>query len=139
MTEPCVAVGIVPIGLAEAAINEAFTASAGNSTPIAFAPTEDGACPIVTAGSFRTDDGTSGRGASSATNLSMSTRRAFRALAKTRSWFSVVRWGRRIRTALRLRSPDASRSRMMGNLRQARAAWMRFEAVSSDNWRACRQ
>jgi hypothetical protein len=96
---------------------------------------EDCGPDALVGASLRTEEGTSGRGASSATNLSMSTLRAFRARPRTRSWFSIVRWGRSIRTALRLSSPEASSSKIRGNFRQARAAWMRFDAASSENRR----
>src|SRR5207249_8828379 len=71
-------------------------------------------------GSLRTEDGTSGRGASSATRASISRRLRPLALASTASWFSRVRCGRRIRTEVRDTAPETRASRMTGKSRQAR-------------------
>src|SRR5258707_5549855 len=70
-------------------------------------------------GSLRTEDGTSGRGASSAIRASISRRLRPLDRASTASWFSSVRCGRRIRTDVRDTAPEASRSRIIGKSRQA--------------------
>src|SRR4029079_12232573 len=83
-------------------------------------------------GSFRTDVGTSDRGASSATNASISRRLRPLALASTASQFSAVRcwWSRRMDVSDI--APDANDSRMAGKRRQAFATVMRLHAASSD-------
>src|SRR5260221_10119721 len=68
----------------------------------------------VAVGSLRTEDGTSGRGASSATRASIRRRLRPQALASTASWFSGVRCGRRIRTEVRDMGPEARASRVTG-------------------------
>ena len=105
--------------IADGGAEEVAMSSAGSSACEACTPSERSASVVLDTATFRTEDGTSGRGASSATSLSMSTRRALRAWPRTRSWFSIVRRGRSIRTALRLSSPEARPSRMTGNFRQA--------------------
>src|SRR5260221_9097813 len=79
-------------------------------------------------GTLRTEEGTSGRGANSATRASISRRRRPQALARTASWFSVVRCGRSSRTEVRDIAPEARWSRITGKLRHARAAWVRLQA-----------
>ena len=93
----------------------------------------------VAVGSFRTEDGTSGRGASSAIRASISRRLRPLARASTASWFSGVRCGRSIRTEVRDIAPEASRSRITGKRRQARAAWIRLQVASSESRSTCVQ
>src|SRR6266536_1741606 len=97
------------------------------------ADTGAGAATGAMVGSFRLEDGTSARGASCATRASISRRLRPQALASTASWFSRVRCGRRIRTEVRDTAPEASRSRIIGKSRQARAAWIRLQVASSES------
>jgi len=90
-------------------------------------------------GSFRTEDGTSGRGANSAIRASIWRRLRPPALARTASWFSGVRCGRSMRTDVRDMAPEASRSRITGKSRQARAAWIRLQVASSESRSTCVQ
>jgi hypothetical protein len=85
---------------------------------------------------FRTVLGRSGRGASSATKASISRRLLSLAFARTDWWFSAVRCGASRRTEVRLKEPEASRSRISGKRRHARAASIRLHAASSERRRA---
>jgi hypothetical protein len=84
---------------------------------------------------LRTDGVTSGCGDSSATRASISERALFAARASTDSQFSAVRCGPMRRTAVRLRVPEASRSRILGNRRHADTAASREQAASSESSR----
>jgi hypothetical protein len=98
-----------------------------------------GAAADFAVGSFRTVGGTGGCGRSVATSCSTSRLLFWCAAASTRSWFSGVRCGASRHTAVRCSDPLASRSRMMGNFRAARAASIRPYAACSDKWRVCVQ
>src|SRR6266851_7001885 len=87
----------------------------------------------VMLGSFRTEGGTSGRGANSATRVSISRRLRPQALARTASWFSGVRCRLSNRTEVSDSAPEARWSRIAGKLRQARAASIRLQAASSES------
>jgi hypothetical protein len=86
----------------------------------------------VAAESFRTTVGASGRGASVATRMSISSRVPRLAFSRTAWWFCGVRYRPRRRTEVSVISPDASRSRIIGKRRHARAASMRLHAASSE-------
>jgi hypothetical protein len=90
-------------------------------------------------GSFRTVDGTSGRGARRAISSRTSCRLRPDASASTTSWFSGVRCGRSMRTVASDNAPEANRSRITGNRRQARATSMRLQAASSESRNTCAQ
>src|ERR1700682_3878569 len=97
------------------------------------ADTGIGAGTGATLGSFRTEGGTSGRGANSATRASISRRLRPQALARMASWFSGVRCRRSSRTEVSDIAPEARWSRITGKLRQARAASIRLQAASSES------
>jgi hypothetical protein len=86
------------------------------------AGTRIGAAAGTGGGSFRTVLGTSGRGASSATSLSISRTLRPRALSRTASWFSGVRCRARSRTAVKVNDPATRDSRITGKRPHARAA-----------------
>src|SRR5438128_10348868 len=90
---------------------------------------------VVKVGSLRTKVGTSGRGASSARSASISCRLRRLALVSTAWWFSGVRCRAKSRTEVRVISPEASRSRLTGKRRQARADSILLQAASSDSRR----
>src|SRR6266404_6117139 len=94
-------------GLIGGGWGDASVAASGPGTGDGAAGTSVGAGVAI--GSFRTEEGTSGRGVSSAIRASIWRRLRPEARVRTASWFSGVRCGRSILAEVRDIAPEARR------------------------------